>query len=335
MRQKLIAAISVALFAVASSPVLAKPITARLATVFPAESPMGKANAKFAEKVKEATNGDINIVIYPDGQLGGDEVVGRELSRGHLEFSSTEPAAWKGINPMLDIHHLPYLITSYEMADKLVYPDDSLIHTILRDAMLKSGMRTLAFYELDFRGLSNSERPVNTVEDLRGLKLRVPPAAPLREFFKAAGAQGITLPFPELFVALQQGTVDGQDNGPSLTYSSGLYEAQKHMTLTNHSYGVASITVSEKFWQRLSPEQQEKIAAIARDVSREQIGDNRENVQKDVEKMRAAGLAVVELTDDQMATFRKVGRGVWDQFSDLYGEERLNMLKKEVAELER
>lgn len=335
MRQKLVTALSLAVFALASSPALAKPINARLATVFPASSVMGQANAKFAERVKEATNGEINITVYPDGQLGGDEAVGRDLSRGHLEFASTEPAAWKGINPKLDIHHLPYLITSYEAADKLLYPEDSLLHKLLSQAMQERGMRSLAFYELDFRGVSNSRRPVNTVKDMDGLKLRVPPAAPLREFFKAAGSQGVTLPFPELFVALQQGTVDGQDNGPSLTYSSGIYEAQKHMTLTNHSYGVASITVSEKFWQRLSPEQQETIASIAKEVSQEQIPLNRENIKKDIEKMEAAGIAVVELNEEQMATFREVGRSVWDQFSDLYGKDTLDQLKREVAELEK
>lgn len=309
-------------------------IKARFAFVYAADSTIGKGNAEFARRVAEETNGEIKITLFPAGQLGGDDVVGRELSRGSIEFSSTDPAAWAGMEPLLDVHHLPYLVTSYEAADAIVFPEDSAVRAILNEGLAKHRMRSLALYELDFRAITNSRHPIRTVDDFKGVSLRVPGAPALRTFFEATGAQTVFMPFPELFVALQQGTVDGQDNGPSLTYTSRLFEAQKYMTLSNHSYGASSITVSERFWQKLSPEQQEILSRIAREVAAEQIAANRDEVQGYIAKMREAGIEVFEPEGEAMAAFAALGRGVWDKLAETYGEERMGTVRAALESFE-
>lgn len=304
---------------------------ARLGHVFAVDSPVDQASKRFAELVAERTGGEVEIVVYPDSQLGGDESLGRDLARGSLEFAFLNPGSLTGLDPLLDIHYLPYIATNFDDVDAIFYNPDGVLQTTLRETLQKHRMETLGFFELEFRAVTNSRHAVKSVEDLEGLRLRVPGSTAIRGFFEAAGAQAVTMPFPELFTALQQQTVDGQDNGASITYNSRLFEAQKYMTLTNHVYAMGTIVAGESFWQRLSEEQQKIVRQTAQEVAAEEIEKNRALNEEFLQKIADGGVEVTSLSDEQMAGFETLGRSLWDELAEVYGADRIAALKEEVS----
>lgn len=138
------------------------------------------------------------------------------------------------------------------------------------------------------------------------------------------------MPFTERFGALQQGTVDGQDNGASLTYNACLFEAQRYMTLTNHTYVMGAVAVSKRFWDRLSPETQEVISETAREVAVDQIAASRAATEGFIAKIEVAGIEVIRPDADAMNSFVEAGHEAWDQLLPVYGEERVSVLRQEV-----
>src|SRR5699024_2862359 len=159
----------------------------------------------------EKTDGRVTPKIFPSSQLGSDAQMGEGLKTGTTECAMVNYAA-AGMDPKLQLSFMPYIVTDDEGADELFYGDGFVAdddRTILKDI----GVETIAFYETDFLGLSNNNNEVTTPADLKGLKLRVPETPVYVDMFKTWGATPAAMAFSELYTALQQGTVDGQDNG--------------------------------------------------------------------------------------------------------------------------
>lgn len=321
-----------ALMAVGATTGAAAQDRARLGHVFATNSPVDQASKAFAQCVGD--DAGISVTVFPDSQLGSDESLGRDLSRGSLEFAFLNPGSLTGLDPLLDMHYLPYIVSSFDEADKVFYNPDGVLQTNLRETMARHGMNAIGFFELEFRAVTNSEKPVETVEDMQGLRLRVPGSLSIRSFFEDAGSQAVTMPFPELFVALQQGTVDGQDNGASITYNSRLFEAQKYMTLTNHVYAMGAITVSQRFWDRLPDDTKAVIEECATTAAADQIADNREKNAEYLQGIVDGGVEVHELSPEAMEAFVEIGRGVWSKLEETYGAERIEALREEVSGLD-
>ncbi|TSJ60151.1 TRAP transporter substrate-binding protein [Starkeya sp. 3C] len=329
MKKLVLAALAAASIIAVSSPALAQ--KARLGHVFAQGNAADEASQIFARLVKERTNGEIDITVFPNSQIGGDEALGRDLSRGSVEFAFLNIGSLTGLDPLLDIHYLPYIATNTQEVDKIFYNPKGILQRTLGETLAKHNMVALAYFELDFRAVTNSKHPVRTVEDLKDLKVRVPGSASIRSFFEAAGSQAVTMPMPNLFVALQQGTVDGQDNGASIVFNSRLFEAQKYMTLTNHVYAMGAITVSKRFWDRLSEEQRKIVKQAAEEAAQEGIARNRAANAAFLEKIKAGGVEVVTPTPEAMAEFARIGQVGWQKLEAVYGAERIAELKKEIA----
>ncbi|CAM3919568.1 Transporter [Bordetella tumbae] len=323
--------LAIAVAVMAAAPSALAQTKARLGHVFAQGSPADVASHKFADLVKERTNGEVQITIFPNNQLGGDEALGRDLSRGSLEFAFLNPGSLAGLDPLLDFHYLPYIASTFEQVDKLFFNPDGILQKTLSAALVKQNMTPLAFFELEFRAVTNSKRPVVSPADLKGLKVRVPGSASIRSFFEAAGTQTVTMPFSNLFVALQQGTVDGQDNGATITYNSRLFEAQKYMTLTNHVYAMGTVTASQRFWKRLTDKQREIITQAAVEAAAEEVKNSRAMNGEYLEKIAASGVKVTRLKPEEMAEFVKVGQIGWEQLASTYGKDRIQALKDEIA----
>lgn len=304
---------------------------ARLGHVFAMGMPADDASQRFAALVKERTNGEIVITVFPNNQLGGDEALGRDLSRGSLEFGFLNPGSLTGLDPLLDIHYLPYIASSFDRVDRIFYNPDGILQRTLRATMEKYGMVALAFFELEFRSVTNSKQAVRTPDDLKGLKVRVPGSASIRSFFEIAGAQTVTMPMPNLFVALQQRTVDGQDNGASITYNSRLFEAQRFMTLTNHVYAMGAVTVSARFWKTLTDKHRAIITQAATEAAAEEVQKSRAANKDFLAKIAAGGVAITTPSAAEMADFVKVGQVGWERLAPIYGAERIEALKREIA----
>ena len=303
----------------------------RLGHVFAPGMPAATAADHFAALVKERSKGDIVITVFPNNQLGGDEALGRDLSRGALELAFLNPGSLTGLDPLLDIHYLPYIASDFATVDKIFYNPTGILQKTLTATMDKHGMAALAFFELEFRAVTNSKQSVKTPAELKVLKLRVPGSASIRSFFDLAGAQTVTMPMPDLFVALQQKTVDGQDNGASITYNSRLFEAQKFMTLTNHVYAMGAVTASKRIWNGLTAKQREIIAACAKEAAAEEVQKSRAQNKDFLAKIAAGGVAVTTLTPEEMAEFVKIGQMGWEKLAPIYGADRISELKREIA----
>lgn len=305
----------------------------RLGHVFAINSPVDEASKEFARLVGERTKGEVAITVFPNNQLGGDEALAREVARGSIELSFLNPGSLAGLDPLLDFHYLPYIATSFKEADAIFYNPNGIVQKTLRETMVKQRMQPLAFFELEFRAVTNSQKPVNTPADLKGLKLRVPGSAGIKGFFEAAGAQAVAMPFPELFTALQQKTVDGQDNGASITFNSRLFEAQKFMTTTNHVYAMGAVTVSQRVWDKLPDAHKKVFTEAAAEVTARQIKANRELNGQFLKNIAAGGVQVTQPTPAAFAEFQKVGQQVWDKLAPVYGADRIKALREEIAKV--
>lgn len=305
----------------------------RLGHVFAVNSPVDQASQDFAKLIKERTNGDLEITVFPNSQIGGDESLARDLARGSLDFAFINPGSLSGLDPLLDIHYLPYIVTSFDEADKIFYNPKGILQSTLRDTLIKQRIQPLSFFELEFRAVTNSKHKIDKPADLVGLKLRVPGSAGIRDFFIAAGAQAVAMPFPELFTALQQGTIDGQDNGASITYNSRLFEAQKFMTATNHVYAMGTVTASQRTWGKLSAQHQKIVQDVADEVTAKEIATNRQLNAEYLQKISAGGVEVTKLSPEAMVEFRKVADGVWTKLEPVYGKDRIAALRAEVKAL--
>lgn len=303
----------------------------RLAHVFAIDSTQNDAAEAFAERLEEESGGELTVAVYPASQLGGDETLGQDLSRGTLDMAFLNPGSLASMDPMLDFQYLPYIVSDNDQADQIFY-GDGIIQQTLTETLAKHDMEMLSSFELEFRGVTNNKRAVETPDDLAGLKLRVPGSAAIRGFFDAAGAQTQVLPMPELITGLQQGTVDGQDNGVLITRDNGLEKSQDYYTPTRHVYAIGSVVMSSSVFDELTTEQQEMVQEIADEVTAEQIEANRARVDEYMEAI-ADDLEVTELSDEQMAQFRDFGLGLWDRFADTYGQDRIDALKAEIEAL--
>ncbi|QOY36628.1 TRAP transporter substrate-binding protein [Anaerobacillus isosaccharinicus] len=304
----------------------------RLGMVAAQNSIQHQAAEKFAEVVNEKTNGEINISVFPAGQIGSDESLGQDLSRGNLEFAFINQGSLSGMNQLLDFHYLPYIVSNYEEADELFY-GDGIIPQTMRETLSEHGIKALGWYELEFRGLSNSVRSVQTPADMEGLRLRVPGSQAIMGFFNAVGSQTVTIAMPELYTSLQQGTVDGQDNGLLITYDNKLHEPNQYYTRLNHVFATSTIAMSEDVWKTLSEETQEILVAAAKEAQDWQIAEQRKETENYVQKMKGEGVEVIELTPGQIAEFQAIGMEVWESLTDIYGSERIQKLIDEVEEI--
>lgn len=330
-KRNFIAGAALALATLAAVPAMAQDVKARMGHVFAANSTMDQAAQEFAKLVGERTQGRIGITVFPANQLGGEQAQARELSRGSLELALLNPGSLAGLNPLLDIHYLPYIASDFKQVDAIFYNPKGVLQTTLRETLNKQNIETLGFFELEFRAVTNSSRPVEKPSDLKGLKLRVPGSAAIKGFFEEAGTQVVVMPFPELFTALQQKTVDGQDNGASITYESRLFETQKHMTLTNHVYAMGTVASSSKFWAKLSAADKKVLTDTAAEVTKKQIQKNRQLNADFLKKIEAGGIKIVRPSAQAMAEFEKVGQGVWEKLSGTYGADRIAALRQEAA----
>lgn len=304
-------------------------VSLRVAHVFPESSPIHAAAEAFAEGAAEA---NVDVTVFPGGALGGDTEMGAGLVSGNLDCAMiNHPAA--GMDPRLQLGFLPYIVTSYDAADELFY-GDGLIAENDREILDELGVTALAFYENDFRGLTNNVRPITSPDDLNGLKIRIPELPAYISLFQAWGAQPLPIAFPELYTALQQGTVDGQDNGVVLTFDSRFQEVQEYFTRTNHAYGAGVLACNSQVWDTLSEEQQMTLTEAAEAAAAAQVEQNRSTVEEKLAGLAEAGVEVTELTDEQLADFQEVREEAWGATVDTFGQELLDELAAASAEAE-
>jgi len=273
----------------------------------------GAANL-FAQKVAQYTNNRYKVQVYCCSQLGNDPKNIEQLALGGIDFTVSSTGSYAPHVDSLNLTMLPFLVETYEQGWKLY--DDSKWLKAQFDKAPQKGFRFLATWEAGFRCMTTKE-PLRTPEDAKGKKLRTFPNEMMRWTLDAVGFSVQIMPLPEVYMAIQQGTVSGQENPIDTIYSNKFYEVAPNVTLTMHVYSPIPLAISEKTWQKLSPADREAITKAAKeagDWSRKEIRDNDERQLKEMESKGA------KVARPGLGPFRQAVQPVYGKARDKYGK---------------
>lgn len=290
---------------------------------------MHRALLKFEELVEAGSNGEIDIQIFPSSQLGPDREMIEGVQTGVLEMAVSPSSFFAGWDPAFAVIELPYMYASKDIALKVLNGEAG-------DKMLarlnEQGLVGLGWLENGMRHITNNVRPIEKPEDLNGIKLRTMKVPAHVATFEALGANPTPMNFGEVYSALQQGVIDGQENPVALIDSQRFYEVQKHVSLTGHVFTVYVPVISEAFYSGLSSEHQallkdamQKAEAYQQDlVNSEEAGQ--------LQKIRESGVNVVDLTADQRQVFSDQTASVRAAYRDEVGAEAFDAWVAAVAQ---
>lgn len=231
------------------------------------EDPQNVAADHFKKALEEKSGGSLKVQLYPAGQLGDARTLVEGLQMGTIEVADIENGPMGNFVPEAAVWDLPFIFTSLEAAHKVL---DGQIGEMVQKKYQSIGIRHLCYNDGGFRNFTNSRRPIVGPKDLEGLKIRVMESDVMVASMKAFGAAALPMAFGELYSALQQGVVDGQENPLNLVFSQRFYEVQKYLTISGHFYYPRQIMVSEAFFARLDKKQQETLSAVAKEACKVQ-----------------------------------------------------------------
>jgi len=262
-------------------------------------NPRHEASVRFAEVAKARSGGRIEVQVAPSAQLGDDAAMVTALRTGALDMSANSQGAVANAVPEYAAFGMPFLFSSPAAAFKLL---DGPLGKELADRSAEKGLVLLGTWDNGIRQMTNSKRPINTVEDMKGLKMRVPPDATLVDIMKALGAESQQVKFAELYVALQQGVVDGQENPLVNIHASKLYEVQKYLALTNHQFQMTPLLISKRTWDKLSDADRKAVQEAAAEATALQRRLSQEADGKLLDELKAKG---VQVSTPDKAAFSK------------------------------
>lgn len=285
---------------------------------------------KFAEIVDAKSGGKLKVQVFPGGALGSDQANVSALQGGTLEMASMNSGIFASLVKDFAIYDFPFLFANPAEADAVV---DGAFGKSMHAKLEEKGLVGLGYYELGFRHISNSKRPINKVEDIAGLKLRVIPNPINIDWVSALGANPTPLPFPELYAALEQKAVDGQENPVATINGAKLYEVQKHLALTYHQYNPQSVVVSKKFWDGLSTSEKKIVQDAVAESIKYQREQSRALAGSLLDTLKQNGMQVTELPAAEVAKLRERMKPVIAKHSTNVGETTVNAMMAELARL--
>ena len=284
----------------------------------------------YADRVKELSGGEIEIQVFPSGQMGTHTQCQEMVSTGALDFYPTTA----GLVSVFDsersqeLIELPYLFDNYSQA--YAFMDTDFVSKIY-EPLQKKGIFYLATWDNGFRHLTNNKRPVYTPADMMGLKVRVVKSEMSIKILSALGANAVPMAYSELYTALGSGVVDGQENPFMNIYASKFYEVQKYMSVTKHQYSTLPIIFSKQRWDSLNDKQRailKQAALEAATYMRKQVGANEDQQRKAMEE---AGMKINDVPD--LKPFRQAVRPVYDWAREKWGAERVDEVLQKVEEI--
>jgi len=279
------------------------------------EHPYTLGMVRYAQLVRERTQGRVAIQIHHSRQLGDERQVveGLQLGTVHLTVTSTGPLG--GFVPDMNVLDLPFLFRDASHAYKVL---DGEIGRELLAKFEAVGITGLAFWENGFRHITTSKKLVERPADMKGLKIRVMENRVHQAAFRQLGADATPMAWGEVFTSLQQGLLDAQENPIPIVSTFKLYEVQKYLSLTGHVYSPAPVLMSKKTWDRMPPDLQKILFDTAMEVAKVQRQLNRGQEEKQLGELRAKGMTVIEHPD--RAAFREAMKPVFEQFQGQFGK---------------
>jgi tripartite ATP-independent transporter DctP family solute receptor len=292
-----------------------QPKVLNLGFVGRATAPEGIALTAFAEEIKAKTNGRIEIRLHPGGALGGDREVLEGVQLGTVDLTISSTSVIANFVPELQVFDIPFLFRDFDHAQAVL--DGPVGQEMLAKSTAK-GLQGLAFGGIGFRQLTNSRRPVNGPEDVKGLKIRTQENQIHLQVWRALGALPTPMALPEVFTALQQGVVDGQENPIGAILNNKFGQVQKYLTLTNHAFTPLGFVMSPSAFAALSADDKKLFIEAGRRamvLCKEEVA----KVEKTgVDELRKLGLQVVEKVDT--AKFQELLKPAFAELGKRFGE---------------
>ncbi len=308
--------------ALAASMAFAAKYVIKFSHVVSADTPKGQAANYFAKRVEALSHGKIKVEVYPNAQLGGDKAVLRKMKFNAVQMAAPSFAKFTGLVPQLGLFDLPFLFKDANHLHKVL---DGKVGKKLMDMVSKKGYVALGYWDNGFKEISDDKRPLIKPNDCKGLKFRVMSSKVLIEQFKAVGAIPVVLPFSEVYSALQQGVVNGQENTISNIYTKKFYEVQKYMTMSNHGYLGYLVVMSKKFWVKLPDnlkavvKQAMKEATAKERILAEQLNESQLNKIKKY-AAKTGRLKIYYLTPEQRKAWESALRSIYPEFYNTIGK---------------
>ena len=270
----------------------------------------------FAENVAAKSGGKIKVQLFLNGTLGSDQATLSAVKGGTVEMAVMNSGILASEVKALEIFDFPFLFANEKEADAIVDgPIGQKMHAALQD----KGIVGLSYWELGFRNISTSKRALNKVDDIAGLKLRVIPNAINVDWVKALNANPTPLPFPEVYAALEQGAIDGQENPIAVIAANKFWEVQKYVALTNHQYNPQSVIFSKKVWDTLSPAEKKIIDDSADAATKNQRAQSRASLAANLELLKKNGMTITQFPPAEVAKLREKMKPVIDKHSAALG----------------
>jgi len=300
------------------------PMTLRWAHFAPEDHPANVAAKQFAGRVEQRTNGAIKVNIFPNNALGGPPEQAQAIKLGTIDMGLPTQGQLDKFDKAFAAVMLPFIFENSAQVYKVL---DGPAMEWLAPLAEKQGFILLRNWDYGFRNVTNSVRPINTPDDAKGLKLRTPPELQIQASMEALGATVQAIAFPELYLALSQKVVDGEENPIPVIYYSKFYEVQKYLAITRHIYNNMIHTVGAATWNKLTPDQQKifrEESAAAGDLMRKLMAEQEAD---QIKKLEAAGM---QITRPDLAPFRARMAPAYQRIAAYAGEDNVKKFRDMV-----
>jgi TRAP-type transport system periplasmic protein len=318
----------------ASAVVMALPASAEAQVSLRLGSPMHEDSTYhqglvlFAEELSELSAGEMSVDIFPNSQLGGIAEMLTSVEAGSLDMSLAVPAWYSSFIPSMGVFTLPYLVGSIDHLRAGL--DGAFGERIGRDAE-EAGFKLIGFLLMGERHIVNNTRPVSTPEDLSGLKIRVINSQVYMDAFRALGANPMAMDPSELYLALQQGVVDGFEYPlPDLIFQR-MYEVADYLTLDAHAVDMFVVSMNRDRWESLSEEQQAMVQEAMQTAMAWQWEEQPKATAEALEELNGL-MEVTELTPEQRAQFVEATRTIYADFEETFGQELIELAIQELGQ---
>ncbi len=297
-----------------------RPVNLKLGHAVAVEHPYHLGAVKYAELVGQRTGGKVKIDVYPSTQLGNERDMVEGLQLGTIDLVVTSTGPLGGFVPKMFIVDLPFLFRDREHAYKVL---DGPIGRELLDAFSAKGIKGLSFWENGFRQITNSVRPIEKPEDLKGIKIRTMENKVHLASFKAFGASPTPMAWSEVYTALQQKTIDAQENPIAIIYHQKIFEVQKHLALTGHFYSPTPLLMSLKAFNALPKDTQKIMADTAMECAAYERNLLRDSEIRQTTEIRAKGMQV---TTPNKRPFQDAAASVYKEFENQFGKDTIEKI---------
>lgn len=274
---------------------------------------------KFAELAEKYSGGKLQVKEFPSNQLGSEQNRVQKIRLQPKMMTSVSVNNLAPFAPSAGVFTLPYLFMNTGDVHKLL---NGPFSETVRDKVAKeAGVRILGYLVTDFRVLTNSKRPVRNIDDLQGLKIRVPKNPLMLAAFKSWGVAPVPMAWAEVFTALQQGVIDGQENPHLTNYSMNFQEVQKYITPIHYMHWIAPVMIGEQYYNSLSADMKEALNRAVKEAALYEQEWAKENSEKALAALLEAGMELNPLEDEEV--WKAKARSVWPEFYDQVGGKEL------------